>query len=133
MRQLLLYHNFSIRVENCPLLEKFFAAKFTRFGVFAKQARYVFIGMDLDFKAASIDDGNVSVVVFLCRGDFRDALATNLDGDTVSQNDDIKIIGVVVAFACGGNFVANRVVLLYRLLFYDRERCCIVEKAFSLD
>ena len=70
-------------------------------------------------------------MVFLCRGDFRDALATNLDGDTVSQNDDIKIIGVVVAFACGGNFVANRVVLLYGLLFYDRERCCIVEKFFK--
>ena len=70
-------------------------------------------------------------MIFFCRGDFCDALATNLDGDAITQDDNVEVIGIVVAFAYGGDFVAHGVMLLDRLLFHYRERCRVVEEFFE--
>ena len=53
-------HDFAVRVEGCPLAEKFLTMVEACGVVFAEKLLHVCIGFNFDFKAAPVDDGNIA-------------------------------------------------------------------------
>lgn len=82
-----------------------------------KETAEFFVAVGKNLEASAVYNRNTAVAVLRCQNDIGNLAVTNLYGNAVTKNYNIKAVGILIAFALNRDCVTLCIGFLNRLIF----------------
>ena len=120
--------NFSVGIELNPLCKEIHIVDAFKIWILGKKLLNFFVAVGKNLEASAVYNRNTAVAVLRCRNDIDNLAVTNLYGNAVTKNYNIKAVGILITFALNRDCVPLCIGFLNRLIFENIKAWRVVEK-----